>query len=71
MKRLRPIEIETCCICGEQYDKLSMRKLFTGRVKYICQSCYALGNRELEAKRSDWVESARGKHVITESEKYK
>ena len=71
MKGLRPIEVERCCVCGEEYDKIRMHKIFTGRVKYICQSCHAQGHREIDAKRSTWVESARGKRVISESEKYK
>ena len=34
MKRIRDIEVETCCICGEKFDKLKMHQMFTGRVKY-------------------------------------
>ena len=44
MKRLRPIEVETCCICGEQFDKM-------------------------DARRSAWKHSSKGKQVIEESNK--
>ena len=31
MKVLRPIEVATCDICGEEFDKLKMKRIFTGR----------------------------------------
>ena len=71
MKVVRPIEVETCCICGEQFDKIRLKEIFTGRVKYICPKCYSNGNRQLDAHKSEWKSSARGKQIITESEKYK
>lgn len=72
MKRIRPIEIETCCICGGQFDKLKMKDLNCGRAtKWMCPECYARGNRQLDAKRDEWRRSPKGKHIISLSEKYK
>ena len=47
MKIIRPVEVVTCCICGEEFDKLTTREIFTGRVKYIRTACEAMGNKEL------------------------
>jgi hypothetical protein len=71
MKRIRPIEIEKCCICGEKFDKLTMHKIFTGRVKYECNACKTRGERQIAAKSRDWRATARGKAVISELEKHK
>ncbi len=50
MKRIRPIEVETCCICGEQFNKEKMEKLCSGKsVQYLCPECYASGNRQLDS----------------------
>lgn len=65
MKTIRPIEIETCCICGQQFDKIRMFEIFTGRVKYMCPECYAMSNREIAARRSIWEDSERGKRAIS------
>ena len=50
MKRIRAIEIETCCVCGKECDKLTMYEIFTGRTKYICRKCKTRGNREMDAR---------------------
>ena len=69
MKVLRPMEVVTCCVCGEEFDKIKMHKIFTGRTKYICPECYSNANRQMDARRSDWKGSTRGKQIISESEK--
>ena len=72
MKVFRPIEVETCCICGEQFDKIKMRDFFTGRrTIWMCPECYANGNRQLDGRRAAWKDSAKGKDVIAKAEKYK
>ena len=72
MKTLRPIEVETCCICGEEFDKIKMRDFHLGKsTKWMCPECYASGNGQLDARRSEWRGSAKGKQVIKASEKYK
>lgn len=65
VRTIRPIEIETCCICGEQYEKGRMIRMFTGRVRYMCPECYARSNREIAARRSIWEDSERGKRAIS------
>ena len=70
MKRLRPIETETCCICGEQFDKIKMRDFSTGRsTKWMCLECYAGANREIKARQSAWRRSSKGRQIIAESNK--
>lgn len=71
MKVLRPMEVVTCCICGEEFDKLKMKRIFTGRTKYICPECYNNGHRQVSARRTDFESSPRGKQIISESEKNK
>lgn len=72
MSRIRNIEVETCCICGEEFDKIRMHDFGIGRtVKWMCPKCYACGNREVDAKNATWKNSVRGKQVIKESEKNK
>ena len=72
MRTIRPIEVETCCICGEQFDKIKMRDFFVGRQTiWMCPACYAGGNRQLDARRAAWKNSAKGKDVITKAEKKK
>lgn len=72
MKRIRPVEIETCCICGEQFDKIKMKDMSIGRTtKWMCPECYARAQRQLDAKRAEWRRSPKGKQVIKASEKYK
>ena len=72
MKRPRPIEVETCCICGEQFDKIKMRDFSTGiSTKWMCPECYAGANRQMDARRSAWKRSSKGKQVISESNKRK
>ena len=64
MKRFRPIETVKCCICEEDVDKLNTRKIFTGRVKYVCPKCDALANKEMGMMKSQWKASASGKNAI-------
>ncbi len=71
MKRIRAIEIETCCVCGEEFDKLTMNEIFTGRKKYMCQACKNRGNAQIEAKRSELKATRRGKDIIAFCEKNK
>ena len=71
MKRIRAIEIETCCVCGEEFDKLTMTEIFTGRTKYMCQACRNRGNAQIEAKRSALKATRRGKNMIEYCEKNK
>lgn len=71
MKRIRDIEVETCCICGEKFDKLKMHQMFTGRVKYECSACRARGERQVAGKYKDWRSTAKGKAVISRLEKNK
>lgn len=71
MKTLRPIEIERCCICGEQFDRLLMHEIFTGRKQYICQECHARGNRQIAAKRESFLASHKGKITVENCEKNK
>ena len=65
MKRIRPIEIEKCLLCGQEHDKIYMDEVFTGRTRYICMKCKNRGNRQIDAKQIDWRKSARGKHIIS------
>ncbi|MBQ3280807.1 MAG: hypothetical protein IJH41_00210 [Eubacterium sp.] len=51
MKTLRPVEIVTCDICGQELDKLFAYEVFTGRTKYICPECHNKGEHELRVKR--------------------
>lgn len=71
MKDVKDIELATCSVCGEEYDKEKMRKLFTGRVRYICPRCHANGNKQIEAKHSEWRDSAKGKQIIAWADKKK
>lgn len=71
MKAFRSVEIETCCICGEEFDKLYMHEVFTGRRKYICQGCWNRGNSEMDAKHESFRSSYRGKTAIAKHEKNK
>lgn len=64
MKTFRPIHIEPCSICGEEFDKLTMHEIFTGRKQYICTNCRNRGNRQIDARQKDWRNSSRGKAVI-------
>ena len=50
MKTLRPIRLETCCICGEEFDAVKMREVFTGRIKYICPDCYMRADSQAAAR---------------------
>lgn len=71
MKILRPIEIEICAVCGKEFDKLTMREVFTGRVKYICPECERRGDRQVKARKDEQRRSAKGKAIIELCEKYK
>ncbi|MCQ2563890.1 MAG: hypothetical protein MJ128_05330 [Mogibacterium sp.] len=71
MKTIRPIEVAECCNCGEEFDIIKMKRLFTGRVRYMCPECYARANRQLSAKRSEWMSSTKGKQAIAISERKK
>lgn len=50
MKTIRPIYLEKCILCGEEYDRLTMFEVFTGRTRYICRDCKIRGNREMDAR---------------------
>lgn len=65
----RPIELQRCSLCGEEFDKYTMHELFTGRTKYICQGCMNLGNKEIEAKKTEWRQSSRGRQIIEQQTK--
>ena len=54
MKHFRPIEVVECCVCGEEFDKIKMKRMFTGRPKYICPECYNNGQRQVSARRSEF-----------------
>lgn len=71
MRIIRPIEAVTCCVCGEAFDKLKMREIFTGRVKYICPECYAAANKQLDSRRAAWKDSAKDRQILSEMEKRK
>lgn len=71
MKILRPIEIETCAVCGKEYDKLTMHEVFTGRIQYICPYCEHRGQSQVKARRKEWRRSAKGKAIIERCEKNK
>ena len=71
MRIIRPIEIEKCAICGEEFDKLIMHEVFTGRVQYICPECKRLGDKQIGDRQKAWRKSARGKAIIERCEKNK
>jgi len=71
MKIVRPVFTETCDVCGEESDVIYMHKIFTGRTKYICHSCYENGNRQISARQKEWRKTSRGKQVIEHCEKNK
>ena len=64
MKRIRDMEVVTCCICGEEFDKIKTRPLFTGRVKYMCPKCEAMANKEIASSKSAWRNTDAGKKAI-------
>ena len=69
MKRTRDVEVVTCCICGEEIDKIKTRTLFTGRVKYMCPKCEATANKELAGAKSTWRNTGVGKKTIEDMNK--
>lgn len=69
MKRIRPVEIEKCMLCGREFDKMLMDEVFTGRMKYVCLECKRRGSRQVDARRETWRNSARGKYVISRQRK--
>lgn len=69
MKRLRPIDVETCCICGEKFDKLKMREVFTGRKLYICPGCWTAGQNEANAAKASWRRTPTGKATLEKQNK--
>ena len=71
MKTLRPDEIVTCDICGQEFDKLYAYEVFTGRTKYICPECHNKGEHELQVKHERWRNSAKGKAAIKHYNKNK
>lgn len=71
MKNLRPIEIEKCAVCGEEFDRLIMHEVFTGRVQYICPACKSRGSSQVKARRKEWRKTAKGKAIIELCEKNK
>ena len=66
MRRIRDIEVVTCCICGEELDKIKASRIFTGRVKYMCPKCEAMANKELAGAKSTWRNTEVGKKAIEE-----
>lgn len=68
---IRPIEVERCDICGEEFDKLRMHEIFTGRRKYICMTCMDVGRRQIEERQSEWRKSSKAKQIIELCEKNK
>lgn len=40
------LETHKCSICGEEDYEYMMHKVFTGRVKWLCNKCYQNGERE-------------------------
>ena len=72
MITIRLIEVEKCCICRQEFDKIKMRDFFLGsRTVWMCPECYAGGNRQLDAKRAAWKNSTKGKSIIAKAEKNK
>jgi len=71
MRNIRPIEVVTCCICGEEFDKIRAKEFFTGRNQYMCPDCHAMGERQLAARKTEWRDSPRGKRIIAKAEKKK
>ena len=61
--------VEKCSLCGEEYYRRDMIEMFTGRMKYICPSCYTSGCTEIAKKRQAFRSSARGKQVIEQARK--
>lgn len=68
---IRSIEVERCDICGEEFDKLRMHEIFTGRKKYICMKCMNAGRRQIEERQSEWRKSGKAKQIIEQCEKNK
>ena len=50
MKTLRPTEVVTCCVCGEDVIKEKAESIFTGRRKYMCPGCYAAASRQCDGR---------------------
>lgn len=72
MKIIRPVEVETCCICGQQFDKIKLQEMNIGRkTEYFCPECYARGHNQINAKASTWRRSAKGKEVLSKQFKKK
>lgn len=71
MRKIRPIEVERCALCGEEFDKLKMKEVFTGRKRYICLDCQRLGDSQVDARQKEWRNTARGKAIIEQCEKNK
>lgn len=63
MKVLRPVELEKCAICGEEFDKLLMHRVFVGRPLFICNNCKNQGNREMEARHEHYRQSYKGRNA--------
>lgn len=38
---------QTCCICGGEDDELFMKRINTGRVRWMCAKCYRNANHEV------------------------
>lgn len=71
MKTIRPIKVEQCSICGEDFDVINLDTVFTGRTQYICQKCRARGMREIDERNRDWRKSSKGRAIIEHYEKNK
>lgn len=55
MKRIRPMEAETCCICGQPFNKEKMKDFHPGKItKWMCPECYARGCRQVDGRKKAW-----------------
>ena len=55
MKMLRPMNVQTCIICHEQFNEDKMHSMNVGRrIEWMCNSCYAGGMKEIESRRTIW-----------------
>lgn len=68
---IRDREVEECAVCGREFDKLRMKEIFTGRVRYICLECSRKGSSQIDSRQRDWRNSYRGKTIIEHCEKNK
>ena len=53
---------EKCTICGKEWEEGQLRKLFTGRVIYMCPECCKEANKNIRSRDEDMMRSYRGRH---------